>query len=134
MPGHQVFSITLLSVAILSLTRNYMLDSLKAPLDSGAHRPVAKPGCPLPLDESWPFQHKQISRKSNQPGGCCWNWGHGKAAAGTAVSGVRTSPDGAADDNSASSFCRNQITSAQGGGYWQRILFLKLHLRHDRLQ
>lgn len=65
---------------------------------------------------------------------CCWNRGTGGAATGTAASGVRTSPNSDTDDSSASSFCRNQITSAQGGGYWQRILFLKLHLRRDRRQ
>lgn len=74
------------------------------------------------------FQQILLSRR------CCWNQGAGGATTGTAASGVRTSPDSDTDDSSASSFCRNQITSAQGGGYWQRILFLKLHLRRDRRQ
>lgn len=57
-----------LSVAILPSTRNYVLACLKAALDLGAHRLALKPCCPLPPGDPSPFQHKQASSKSIQPG------------------------------------------------------------------
>lgn len=82
-------------------TRQLALAYPEAPPALGAHGPAPKPRCP------WPHLLQQISSGSAWPGRCCWNWGAGGAATGTAASGVRTSPDSATDDNSASSFCRN---------------------------